>query len=230
MLQTIRELHRKLLRRIPNSRQLAEYRAIYDRFKSFTMIPNDVYVANLQLVASFLETPGDVVECGTWKGGMIAGMRFILGDDRRYVLFDSFEGLPPAKEVDGRAAIAWQANTASPKYYNNCTADEEDAAQAMKVSGATKYEIVKGWFEQTLPAFPFSQGIAVLRLDGDWYDSTMQCLEALFPRVNQGGVIIIDDYYVWDGCSKALHDYLSRNQRTERIRQFLGSVCYLVKS
>ena len=67
-----------------------------------------------------------------------------------------------------------------------------------------------------------------MRLDGDWYESTTQVLNSLFKRVNSGGLIIIDDYYTWDGCSKATHDFLSGAQCQERIREYKG-VCYIQK-
>ena len=70
----------------------------------------------------------------------------------------------------------------------------------------------------------------MLRLDGDWYDSTMQCLEALVPLVAEGGTIIIDDYYAWDGCARAVHDYLSRNDLPYRIKSLYGNYgAYMVK-
>jgi Macrocin-O-methyltransferase (TylF) len=72
------------------------------------------------------------------------------------------------------------------------------------------------------------RSIAVLRLDGDWYDSTMLCLEHLFPLVVPGGLMLIDDYYTWDGCARAVHDYLSREQAAGRIEKTSGGVTYIV--
>ena len=172
---------------------------------------------------------GMVVECGTWKGGTIAGMARVLGDGREYVLFDSFEGLPPAREIDGETALSWQADTESPQFYDNCRADEVDAIAAMDIAGVKNYDIVKGWFDQSVPSYCWKSPIAILRLDGDWYNSTLTCLEHLFPRVQKNGIIIIDDYYDFEGCSKAVHDYLSKKKRSECIRQFIHEVCYLMK-
>ena len=204
-----------------------KYEAIYRKFQTFTMIPGDVYVANLELVHRFASVRGSVVECGTWKGGMIAGIAELVGGDRRYLLFDSFQGLPPAQTIDGPAALSWQCDTTSPRYFDNCTASEEDARRAMELAGVPA-AIKKGWFRDTLPVTPFHEGIAVLRLDADWYDSTMEVLNNLFRRVVEGGVVIVDDYYTWDGCSKAVHDYLSQNRCAERIQTYKG-VCFLVK-
>jgi O-methyltransferase len=89
--------------------------------------------------------------------------------------------------------------------------------------------LVRGWFKDTLATFVPPAPIAVLRLDGDWYESTWQCLEALYPHVAPGGLIIIDDYYAWDGCARAVHAYLAQHQLAERIRQSRAGVAYVVK-
>ena len=70
------------------------------KFRDYTMIPQGTYCENLILMDKVEGLPGVIVECGTWKGGMIAGIVAILGDEKEYLLFDSFEGLPPAKEID----------------------------------------------------------------------------------------------------------------------------------
>ncbi len=209
------------------------FRGIYRKYRAYTMIHEAMYVDNLELCAKFGATPGCVVECGVWRGGMIAGMAEVLGAKRQYILFDSFEGLPPAREdLDGTAAVAWQSNSKSPTYYNNCTAAEEEAAAAMKLSGATSFSLVKGWFNETLPGFNLPCEIAILRLDGDWYDSTRVCLEKLYPHVAPGGIVIIDDYYNWDGCARAVNEFVSglaAPNAVPRLRQFRDRVAYLVK-
>lgn len=205
-----------------------KYYLIYRKFKKFTMIPAMIYIQNLRLVNRFRHIEGCVVECGTWRGGMIGGIAYLLGD-REYFLFDSFEGLPEAKEIDGAAALAWQSDKNSPGYFDNCKAEMEFAENAMKVSGSSKYHINKGWFSETLPHFDKKKKIAILRLDGDWYDSTMDCFSNLYDCVIPGGIIIMDDYYAWDGCARAVHDYLSKNSLTARIMQWNNSVCYLKK-
>ena len=68
-----------------------------------------------------------------------------------------------------------------------------------------------------------------LRMDADWYDSTMDILTNLFPQMNKGGVIIIDDYYHWEGCTRAVHDYLSKHECTEAITSTSLGVCFIVK-
>lgn len=206
-----------------------KYRFIHNKYKQYTMIPKSIFVSNLQLCSQFRHLSGCVVECGVWRGGMSAAMAEVLGGSRHYFLFDSFEGLPPAQEVDGAAALKWQADKNSPYYFDNCSAEEGFAERAMKLSGVIQYRLVKGWFSETLPGYRFDHKIMVLRLDADWYDSTMICLNTLFPQVTHGGLIIIDDYYTWDGCSRAVHDFLSLNKRSEKIRQSGRGVCYLIK-
>ena len=203
---------------------------IYRRFRNFTMVPPSTYVKNLILVETIgRPIKGCVVECGVWKGGMIAGIAHSLGNDRDYYLFDSFEGLPPAKEIDGIAARHWQCDITSGNYYGNCRAGEHFAEGAMLRSGVTRFHIIKGPFEHTLSNFPSAASIAILRLDADWYESTRYCLAHLYKHVVEGGLIIIDDYHVWEGCSKALHDFLSEHSLTDRIRQYDNDVCYIVK-
>lgn len=196
------------------------------------MVGERKYLNNLQLCFEFKGTPGCVVECGVWRGGMSAGMADVLGPERQYFLFDSFEGLPPARqELDGAAAVAWQSNSESPNYFNNCTAAEEEAAAAMKLSRATSFSLVKGWFNETIPRFIPPCEIAVLRLDGDWYESTRICLETLYPHVAPGGIVIVDDYYYWAGCARAVNEFLGRvasPNEVPRLRQFHDSVAYWI--
>lgn len=204
--------------------QQRRYLRIYRKYKDFTMIPESLYASNLRITDGLQQVPGCVVECGVWRGGMSAGMAEILGANRRYFLFDSFEGLPPAKEIDGESAIDWQANTKSPGYFNNCSAELDFAETAMKKSGATNVRLVKGWFSDTLHSIDLDEPIALLRLDGDWYDSTICCLNTLAEKLAPGGLIIMDDYFAWDGCSRAVHDYLSSTKSAMRINNIYGVV------
>lgn len=157
---------------------------------------------------------------------MSAAIAEIMGPDRDYFLFDSFEGLPPATEEDGEDAKRWQADTSSPTYYDNCSASIDFAQKAMSLSGAPNYKIIKGWFEDTVVGFVPPNPIAILRLDGDWYDSTMVVLDSQFKYLASDGIVIVDDYYSWDGCSRAVHDFLSKNQLTARITQVYG-ICVI---
>lgn len=211
----------------------AGFRTIYRKYRASTLVHEAAYVDNLELCAKFRATPGCVVECGVWRGGMSAGIAEVLGPDRQYFLFDSFEGLPPAREdLDGAWVVAVQSNTKSPHHHNNCAAAQEEAAAAMKLSGTPSFSLVKGWFNETLPRFVPPCEIAILRLDGDLYESTRVCLENLYPHVAPGGIVIVDDYNSWNGCARAVHEYLARigtPNAVPRLREFHDKVSYLIK-
>src|SRR5271168_2616505 len=103
---------------------------IYRRYRTYTMIYPNIYVSNLLLCAKLAPAGGCVVEAGVWRGGMSAGIGDML-PGRLHYLFDSFEGLPPAKEIDGKAALSWQSNVGEPGYYDNCRAERSFAEHAM---------------------------------------------------------------------------------------------------
>lgn len=204
------------------------YNHLFDKYGQFTMVPRELFVHNLGLCNHFKKSRGNFVECGVWRGGMSAAMSEILGKDYQFHLFDSFEGLPLAKEIDGREAISWQSDIRAKNYYNNCAADESFVIEAMKLADHQNYRLYRGWFENTLSEIE-TKSIDILRLDGDWYDSIKVCFKKLFPLLREGGVVIIDDYYAWDGCSKAVHDYLSEVKSPSRIFQWNDRIAYLIK-
>jgi O-methyltransferase len=211
-------------------KDIVVYDKYYKKYKEYTMMPSRNFIDCLALLARFKNIEGSIVECGVWRGGMSAAIAEIFGNEREYYLIDSYEGLPPAKDIDGQAALAWQKDRNSPNYLDNCKAEIEWAQKAMAKSGAKNVHFVKGWFQDTLPGYKFDEPIAVLRLDGDWYDSVLVCLEHLFPKVAKGGVVMIDDYYIWEGASKAIHEYLAKYKRPERlINSWYLSGCYLIK-
>jgi O-methyltransferase len=205
----------------------------YNKFKPYTMIKSRWFRENLVLAKSALTDPslkdGAVIECGTWKGGMAAALVELGGPARKYYFFDSFEGLPPAEPIDGKSAQEYQANTADPEYFDNCRASIDDLKSALTL---TKYpnsqcEIIPGFFEHSFPPFE-PPNIALLRLDADWYSSTMLCLRKFWPHVLPGGIILIDDYYTWDGCARAVHEFLAGAEATERVQQGrLGGTAYI---
>lgn len=202
-------------------------RQLHRRLEDLTLLPPAQFVDNLLVARRARGVEGDLVECGAWRGGMSAALAWQL-PGRRSVLLDSFEGLPDAREIDGPAAVRWSTVI---RDHENCTADETWAHDAMARVGQTDYRLVKGWFDDTVPALAAEgRPIAVLRLDGDWYDSTIVCLEHLFPLVAEGGVVIIDDYFDWDGCCRAVHDHLSRTSSPDRLRTSgADEFAYIVK-
>jgi O-methyltransferase len=195
--------------------------ALYEKYEDATMIPRDLFADNVRLCRG-AAAPGVIVECGCWRGGMSAAMADARPGSRSY-LFDSFAGLPATGPLDGTSDFELEAQ-------GKLAAPEEAADQSMARSTSGDYTIVKGWFADTLPKFAAAQEqIAILRIDGDWYDSTMTALECLFPLVVERGLVIIDDYGSWDGCTRAVHTFLSRENRTEPIRRTFCGVPYLRK-
>lgn len=209
-----------------NSR--ARFEQIYLKYKDRTMLRHEEYLANLALAAT-VNTPGCVIECGVWKGGTSAGMAEVLGADREYFLFDSYQGHVDPQPIDGPAAFVWQKEKSGPWYFNNAVVGTEDADAAMSQSGAKNYRLVKGYFDDTLPGFKPPCPIAVLRIDCDWHASAMTCLRALFPYLADDGIMIADGYPDWDGYARAIHQYLAEYEGMARIRQFEGGLYYVVK-
>ncbi len=218
----------RIIKRLPEYSKV-KYTSIYLKLRDYTMIPPVTYIHNLMLVDKYRHVKGCIVECGTWRGGMVSGIGMLLADPtRRYYLYDSYEGLPDAEDIDGITAKDWQKDTTSDLYFDNCKAEMSKAKEATEIAGIKDPIITKGWFSDTLPLFDKKEQIAILRLDGDWYSSTMDCLDNLYDNVVVGGIIIIDDYYAWDGCSRAVHDFLSKRGLSDRILSH-KSVCYIEK-
>ena len=200
----------------------------YRKYRTFTMNSRKAFADNLRVCMEQAPREGCVIECGVWRGGTSAGMADVL-PGRIHYLFDSFEGLPAADtERDGAEAIAFQRDKTSSYYHNNNSAEETFADACMRMSKAKSHTLVKGWFKDTLRDFTPSEPIGILRLDGDWYDFTMECLTRLYPFLQPNGLVLIDDYYYWDGCTRAVHDYLSRHALTDRIAS-QGLAAYIKK-
>jgi hypothetical protein len=154
--------------------------------------------------------PGAVVECGVAAGGSAALMGLWLTrhqSDKPLVLFDTFDGLPAptTNDPDYEKAIAWTGE---------CRGTRSDVEAMFRRMGIdlTRVALVEGLFQDTIPAY-MPSSIAMLHLDGDWYDSTRHCLEHLWPQVSIGGRVQIDDYGAWQGCRKATDEFLARHRR-----------------
>jgi O-methyltransferase len=202
-----------------------KYGKIFEKYQAYTMIPKQIYTENLALAKLVDKVPGHIVECGTWRGGMIAGIADVLGENRGYYLYDSFEGLPAPTSADGEKAVTYQSASEDPLYFDNCTASEDEAKAAMQLSVAVNYRLIKGWFDDTLPSNPPDGPIALLRLDGDWYESTKCILDNFAPRVVSGGMVLIDDYYYWQGCTRAVNEYAFTHDW--QIKQSRNGVCFV---
>ncbi len=164
---------------------------------------------------------GAFVECGVWKGGCAAIMGFIADkskSQRKIWLFDSFEGLPEPTEKDGLLAKKYAADKMGGKLesIDKCVGPIEDVKKIFFDILKIKSEnivIKKGWFQDTLPKMKEKIGpISILRIDGDWYESTKCCLDNLYNIVISGGYIIIDDYGYWEGARKALDEFFTERK------------------
>lgn len=211
-------------------RRSPEIPRLYEKYRDVTMIPRRKYMTNLLLAQRAGAVPGCVVECGVWRGGMIAGIAEVLGREREYVLCDSFEGLPAPTEKDGSFAGEWSKRGDSPFYFNNCRAEEAQARETMRRAGVERPILIRGYFEETIPELQLPQPISVLRLDGDWYSSIEVCLRVLYPKVTDGGIVILDDYGFWKGATRAVHEFLATKEGRVCVRQQDNAVYYFVKN
>jgi O-methyltransferase len=153
--------------------------------------------------------PGDLIETGVWRGGATIFMRGVLKahavTDRVVWVADSFEGLPPPDAARFPADANSRYHTLSDVLA--ISIDEVKANFERYGLLDEQVRFLKGWFKDTLPTAPFSS-FAVVRLDGDMYESTMEALVNLYPKLNRGGFLIADDYGLDDGlCRRAVTDY-----------------------
>jgi O-methyltransferase len=165
---------------------------------------------------------GDIAETGVWRGGAMIYAAAVLETlgwkwrPRMVWCFDSFEGLPrpdvagfPADEGDPHHSFEWLRVPLETVQANFCRYEIDLAA----------VRFVKGWFRDTLPRWIENHPtirLAVLRLDGDMYESTMVALEQLYPRLSAGGFLIVDDWSLSRACAAAL-DYRARHYITDPI-------------
>ena len=190
-------------------------------------------ICNLEFIARHVienRLDGAFVECGTWRGGAMGywARSFIRngGDDKRVKLygFDSFEGMPRMTIVDGERASQWLYGKTLKDISNSQSSGEltptginaasELVCKSVVESSSYNKEsihIIKGWFQRTLPKYgPEIGPISVLRLDADFYEATKFCLGNLYEYVVSGGIIVIDDYGCFDGCERAVDEFLER--------------------
>jgi O-methyltransferase len=164
----------------------------------------------LQRAAQFVierGIPGDFVETGVWRGGACILMRGVLAaygvTDRKVWVADSFAGLPPPDPLSypHDAGMTWHR-------FRQLAVSLESVRSNFERYGLLDGQVafLKGWFRDTLPNAPIER-LAILRLDGDLYESTMQALAALYPKLSPGGFAIVDDYGVIPSCSAAVTDF-----------------------
>lgn len=164
------------------------------------------------------QIPGDLVECGVWRGGATIFMRGLLAaygvQDRRVWVADSFEGLPkPTLQQDEGLDLSKE------RFPQLAVSMEQVQRNFVKYDLLDQQvRFLKGWFKDTLPSAPIEH-IALLRLDGDLYESTMDCLNALYHKVSPGGYVIIDDYGCLQCCAEAVSDFRAEHQIDDPIHK-----------
>lgn len=169
---------------------------------------------------------GDFIETGVWRGGACILMRAILdvykATDRCVWLADSFDGLPPPNETKYPADVGDKYHT-----YQALSVSIDEVKRNFEKYGLLDDQVkfLKGWFKDTLPNAPI-QKLALLRLDGDMYESTMDALMALYDKVSVGGYVIVDDYHVVAGCKKAVHDFISNRSLNVDLEEIDGVGVY----
>jgi hypothetical protein len=173
--------------------------------------------------------PGDFIETGVWRGGACILMRAMLEvheiRDRKVWVADSFEGLPPPDPERFPAdSGSWLHTVAI------LAVSLEEVQRNFAKYGLLDEQVVflKGWFKNTLPNAPIEQ-LALLRLDGDLYESTMDTLTALYDKVSPGGFIVIDDYNL-PYCCQAVTDFRTKNNITEQLEEIDLNAVFWQKS
>lgn len=177
---------------------------------------------------------GAVVECGVWRGGAIGAAAMVLeslGEKRPIYLFDTFEGMSKPTQEDRtfrgeNAMVEFNEKKTGEESSDWCMATLEDVCSNLKTLNLSLNDIhfVKGMVENTIPDEIPREDIALLRLDTDWYKSTKHELTYLFPKLVDGGVLIIDDYGDWQGARQAVDEYLDQHRIQMMLTRVDGSV------
>jgi len=177
------------------------------------------------------DVPGDLIETGAWRGGATIFMRAVLKAygvrDRCVFVADSFEGLPPPDSVK----YPLDANSPPFHQFKQLAVPLERVKANFERYGLLDEQVkfLRGWFRDTLPAAPIER-LAIVRLDGDMYESTIDGLENLYPKLSVGGFLIVDDYGVVAACREAVHDYRGAHGITEEIIPIDGAGVYWRRS
>jgi len=161
---------------------------------------------------------GDLIECGVWKGGNL-GLMSLLSDQlnisKKIYGFDTFDGMTDPEEVD----VDWQGFSAKEAMQNSPKNEKilnihayaslsQVKNNLIQMAAKNNVILIPGKVEKTLlVSRNIPEKISLLRLDTDWYQSTKIELEVLYPLLQPGGILIIDDYGHFKGAQKAVDEY-----------------------
>ena len=193
---------------------------LINSLKGFTMTSSERLWSLINAVRHVVDNqiPGDLVECGVWRGGSVMAMARELSSlgvsDRRIWLYDTFAGMtdPTSFDVEAGSGVTASNMLSSTEVAdgNNvwCVAGLQDVSANVRSTGYPfeNFTFVEGDVSETLKS-DVPDSISLLRLDTDWYESTRTELEVLYPRLSVGGVCIFDDYGHWQGARKAVDEY-----------------------
>jgi len=200
---------------------LGKYKELINFVRPFTMTSNSSLISLIDSVEYIVNNkiPGSFVECGVWRGGsMMAVAKTLMSmnsDDKDLYLFDTFTGMTKPSKFDvgivteEKASEIFEKEKTGDDTSNWIRASIEEVKKTFKKVGydEKKLHFIEGKVEETIPKNTPSE-ISLLRLDTDWYESTKHELIHLFPKLSKGGIIIIDDYDDWEGCRKAVDEYI----------------------
>jgi Macrocin-O-methyltransferase (TylF) len=193
------------------------------RFENIEFCVNDILKNQI---------PGDLIETGVWRGGATIFMRALLKvhgvTDRNVWVADSFEGLPePDPELYPVEAKAHGGKVMT-KVYNHFAVGLEDVQRNFRAFGLLDDQVhfLKGWFKDTLPTAPIEK-LALIRLDGDYYESTRDGLVNLYDKLSVGGYVIVDDYGedMWTYCRRAVDEFRAERNIQDPILR-VDSKCH----
>jgi len=216
---SLRESIRRLLGRGPA--WPPERDALFHRVAPFSMLGPERLNSLLELAGRVKDVPGDFVEIGTCRGGsaaLLCGHVKETGWNRHLHLFDSFQGHPKTTKdpsaPDRILVEEWGGTMVA------SVDDVKKACRSLDAFDGGRVSIHPGWIEETLESAGIRQ-VALAHVDVDWYEPTLYSLKALLPKIPPGGFIQVDDYHYFEGCRKAVDEFVAGSGGRARIEGFV---------